>query len=264
MKKKQLIVSLKREWKELIRTNRLAIYVVVAAAMMLLCWLTSTTFSFSSDGTTYAYSTNSRYGVIVGTNKLLLSVYLFVALFLTKSLVTRELKEKKLVQPFCMGLKPSVHLSAKYIVQILAPAVVGFLASLINGIIALLVYPEARVLIAKSRVEYVLFDDVLLSAACVFEVIVFCLLLMLSVSALSKKSDLPFVIALLLLILGDDLFEKAGIIFFTPFVFQEYAMKLYIDATQTEAILATVITLAIWTLLTLISIMVYDDRADLA
>ena len=265
MKRKQFLVSLKREWKELVRTRRLYVYIVVAVAVTVVCWLFSaTTFTVSDNGSTTMYSMTTRYGMVALTNKLLLTSYLFISLLLVKPLISQELKEKRLVQPFCMGLKPGVHLAAKYVVQILVPGAIGFLASLINGSIAMLVYPQATVVLGYTKIAYVTFGDVLTASLCVAEVIVFYLLLQMSLTALLRNDNVPFACSLLVLFLGDRLFERVGIIFFTPFVFQEYAEKLYIEATALESVLATAVTLAIWALATIISVMVYDDRSDLA
>lgn len=265
MKRKQFLISIKREWKELIRTRRILVYVFSAIGILAACWLLSTsTVSVSDSTSTTTYALNSRYGMIGVTNKLLISVYLFVCLLFVRPLITDELEGKKLVQPLCMGLKPGVHLASKYVVQILVPAIIGFFASLINGIIAVLVYPRAAVSLGYIKIAYVSMGDVVLSSLCVMEVIVFFLLILMSLTAIMKNSSIPFALCIVILLFGSTAFEKVGIIFFSPFVFQEYAEKLYIEATITESMLASFVTIAIWALMTILSIMLYDDRADMS
>ncbi len=265
MKRKQFYISLKREWKELIRTKRIFIYIFSAIGILTGCWLLSTsTVSVSDSASTTTYALNSRYGMVGMTNNLFLTVYLFICLLFVKPLITDELEGKKLVQPLCMGLKPGVHLAAKYVVQIITPACIGFVGALINGALAILVYPREAVSLGYIKIAYVSFGDVVLAALCVMEVIIFFLLILMSLTALMKNSSIPFALCLVILLFGSTAFEKVGIIFFTPFVFQEYALKLYIEATVTESLLATFVTLAIWVLMTILSIMVYDDRADMS
>lgn len=265
MKRKQFKISLKREWMEMLRTRRIYIYVFSAVGILAGCWLLSTsTFSVSNNLSTTTYLLNSRYGMIGMTNKLFLSVYLFICLLFVKPLIMGEIESKRLVQPLCMGLKPGVHLAAKYVVQIIVPAVIGFVATALNGVLAILVYPKEAVVLGHTKVAYVTLGDVMIASLCVMEVIIFFLLILMSLTALMKNSSIPFALCLVILLFGSAALERVGIIFFSPFVFSEYAEKLYIAATFTEGLLATIVTLAIWALMAILSIMVYDDRADMA
>lgn len=265
MIKRQYKASFLREWREITRTHKMTVYVAMAVGYLLVNLLLSYVGFYSYNTLKgIEISANTRYGFITNFNTFAVGIFLVVALILIRSSVTGELKEKKMVLPISMGLKPYVNITAKYIVQILTPSLIIFIMSVANGLISLALFSDATFIsqsIGKINIDA---SVVFRSAGCVFAIVMFYLVIQFSLSALLRNCNIALIITLAVLVFGDLLVGKTNIATFLPNTLYNYSTMLYVSATSAQFLFSTLITVAIIALFAVASVMVYNDRGDLA
>ena len=116
--------SLKKEWLELTRTRRIWLYGLVIVVCLVCNWvLVLLNVPVHNSYTEVSYNMQTRYGAVVSFNVCVMTIYLLALLIMLRPIITGELKQKRLVQPFAMGLSPTANIVAKYIIQQVAPTV---------------------------------------------------------------------------------------------------------------------------------------------
>ncbi|MEG2117377.1 MAG: hypothetical protein RRZ69_06825, partial [Clostridia bacterium] len=131
----QFKASFKKEWLEIVRHNKLLSYILLAFGFMALNLVFQTVFQTILLGKWFGAETakSNWYYSQVSINAFLLGINMIVVLFLNRNVVTRELTEKKLAVPLSLGLKASINIVVKMIIQILVPSIIAFFASFANA-----------------------------------------------------------------------------------------------------------------------------------
>ncbi len=257
--KNQFTASLKKEWLKVVRERKLAIYLVVTFGFILINIALQGFFN-SSAVSGLGGDTASWYTSVTGFNGFVLGVNMVLMLFLNREEVSLEIREKKMQIAFSMGLKPSVNIIAKYIVQVLVPAFICFFASLINVLLSVAFFENISVDVGVLGIVSVDFAGLIISSVCVFVSVMVFLVVQLSFDSLFRNSNLALTVTLAILIFGDSLAGLLNINLFSPTAFYNYALYLAKLSSTTQIILSSLTTFLLLTLLMTSSVLVYSDR----
>lgn len=257
--------SLKKEWLELTRTRRIWLYGLVIVVCLVCNWvLVLLNVPVHNSYTEVSYNMQTRYGAVVSFNVCVMTIYLLALLIMLRPIITGELKQKRLVQPFAMGLSPTANIVAKYIIQALVPSALAFVAVLINGAIACFVFGSGSFYSISTGAINVNFLSVLISALCVFAVVLLYVVMEISVSTYFKSGIMGLAVSLVIMLLGLVYFNTVEISMYMPNLLRLTAMKLATNGTTAQYLFSSMVSVSLVLLFAISATIVYTDRNDLA
>ncbi|MEG1520261.1 MAG: hypothetical protein RR458_04660 [Clostridia bacterium] len=262
----QFKASFKKEWLEIVRENKLLSYLLLALGFMTLNMVFQTAFEtiIFSNWFGEKSSMSNWYFSQASFNSFLLGINMIVVLFLNRNVVTRELTEKKLAVPLSLGLKASINITAKMLMQVLVPSAIALFASLANACLTALFLKNTPVVLGNFGVVSIGFSTMIYSALCVFVTMVIMMTVLLALQALIRNANIALILTLVILLLGDNLADVLGVSAFTPVAFYSYAMQLASAATLSQMVLSSLITISVVILTAVAGVLVYTDRNDFA